>query len=1393
MVLKVIFKGQQQTVPESAESVAFKALQVAAKNEQMVYDTKYPEVPCQKFDSFHCNMIDEPSTTLWASDADSSLVPLQVFPDGNCLFRSVSVLCCNKESPHIELRARALCELVSHSDFYLSFEKCSALDYEGVLIKNILPACSANSFKASQKEFVKEVFYLDCLDTARCGTFANMWHIYALASVLEKPIVSMYPDFNARIRPAFNRTVHPRNIKDDQHMHKFVIMWTSTCVPSSATCWTPNHFVPCIPKSTCNMHREDTFTTVSRYARRKKRSYSAVAAANPVQCKLKSPKQTCSTKPKVQTSLKFQLLHSLTPKLETQSQVDATLTLATSHKSLSNSTPLSRQHMEPMESWPSLDDLCHDHYQTSQSHDNLSLQSSAADPPQRSEPSQPEDCWPSLDATDPPRDTMENWSSHYPSPTSSESLGSWPAIPESVDLNLHLSSSSSESDLEPWNPTDDTIDTSMPEPFDYVHSWLSKCQPHATDHRMSIHPVLSPASFSSSEPSESDYESCPALDECNWTELYSPSSPTPFPDCTPKLPNSSSASHIATTKIPKFESHGNVRPSKKMQFLLSSSTSNLTCTSSKACSSFPPMPYSTQQLHAFTCSSPTFKIVKQPTTVLPSVKLQLLIAKSTTLSRSGNAHNNVSESALKHNSVMTTSTMNTVTPIVSHVKSNTSTCTSKNSLPVNVQVDSLYTTTPTLSPKQGIPAFPFPLLSLSWYRHRGQLAAINDSRNADREANKPITIDGEVVSLKRAKVKGSIAENIAVLQRRVQKAKGTKIHKELQAMVDVGEYLQHGGPLLPTQEVIQHYSKIKDKSTKIIPATFDEMICKYFNVAQVYIYGKAYIMQNTECDPRIVLQKIKGCIEANKQQLINQHVQDKIGDIYKKVIEYVDTDRDRKVVKALLAEITSCKFSSMLQGIQNTQSIQNARLSLRPQLSHFEELKTTSQVVRTGMTNEQQRRLTKRIVQSRKIKEIRTINAGRGRHMKTQQFPELASVIEYAFGERDIQELGGGGVESHPRLTDGVLYRSHDNKTTMAKAREVILALSPPDFEISLSCCYNYTENYRAASYQAKRHHFGKDVNAQVSLHSAPRIGVPKFVINLHWTTANVCYLADYAHQNTNKCMIVSKDAKAVIPANIPPVQQQGKTWRKIILPDHTWDQSRCDAITPMTFLFLETIENPISDQTCASPMIAITRTGTPVTLLNLSWYEPETVFKCLNELFILVTNPALDSLFRDPDTGNLKQEFIFIVDNGPSEAPSNSMVRMCLVRLLQFLKLHKVVQVSFAEYHSKRNYVERVHAVENEALSKHGPFSSATVHKNARTGSNEHKQNMEAMATKVAECLSQGKFRGHYLQAYRGVSHGNYVFDDEATLKEFLALSEDRKEGSIKHTIPLKIMYFKT
>ena len=69
----------------------------------------------------------------------------------------------------------------------------------------------------------------------------------------------------------------------------------------------------------------------------------------------------------------------------------------------------------------------------------------------------------------------------------------------------------------------------------------------------------------------------------------------------------------------------------------------------------------------------------------------------------------------------------------------------------------------------------------------------------------------------------------------------------------------------------------------------------------------------------------------------------------------------------------------------------------------------------------------------------------------------------------------------------------------------------------------------------------------------------------------------------------------------------------------------------------------------------------------------------------------------------------MFITDNGPSKAPTNPLVKMWLVCLVHILGIKSITQKSFAEYHSKRNFVEHVHAVHNAALSNE-QFSSKTI-----------------------------------------------------------------------------------
>lgn len=379
--------------------------------------------------------------------------------------------------------------------------------------------------------------------------------------------------------------------------------------------------------------------------------------------------------------------------------------------------------------------------------------------------------------------------------------------------------------------------------------------------------------------------------------------------------------------------------------------------------------------------------------------------------------------------------------------------------------------------------------------------------------------------------------------------------------------------------------------------------------------------------------------------------------------------------------------------------------------------------------------------------------------------------------ERATESLrGGGGLQADPRLLDSTLFKAADNATVMRHAKEMLRKIKP-DFKISTSCLYTYTMNYRKGTKQAERHHHGKGVNADISLHKPPNTSQNIYPINSHWSTSHVNYLMDSAAENANGFLLDSKDAKCIVCGDIAPVLKPGKSWSNFETPDHSFDQSRVNAVTPMTHLFMDM---PNADLIIpgTKTVVNVTRSGKAVTLINLSLTEPETVFRVFNEIMYLMTIPSLHRFFRNPETGRLKEIMGFIVDNGPSEAPASFLGQMLLVRLLKFLDLDKVTQRSFAEYLSKRNPVERVHAAENNALSSHGPFSSKMIHKNASPGSKQHKENMESMAREVIQCIGKEMYNKETIKCFRGIgSEEKFIFTDEEGLKSFGLLSDERKE----------------
>lgn len=94
---------------------------------------------------------------------------------------------------------------------------------------------------------LEAIFDADVKASCFPGSYANMWHVYALSSVLQFNIYSVYPMFNLKIRPYFNRVIRPRTWPNDSEPQTLHVMWSGEL--QSKSLFRPNHFVALVQTS----------------------------------------------------------------------------------------------------------------------------------------------------------------------------------------------------------------------------------------------------------------------------------------------------------------------------------------------------------------------------------------------------------------------------------------------------------------------------------------------------------------------------------------------------------------------------------------------------------------------------------------------------------------------------------------------------------------------------------------------------------------------------------------------------------------------------------------------------------------------------------------------------------------------------------------------------------------------------------------------------------------------------------------------------------------------------------------------------------------------------------------------------------------------------------------
>ena len=184
------------------------------------------------------------------------LFALRATPNGDCLFNAASILLCGNESVAMLLCLLVAGELFFNAPFYADHDvfndttKTSTdLSFDTVF-SIALTKAGEEKFAETRKK--SEAVKAEALVAFTRGKWSSFMHVLELASVVSKPLHSIYPDVNFGFRSLIHRSVSPRTSPTvDQpcgNVEPLNILWSSygNFDNHPGTWFELNHFVPVI-------------------------------------------------------------------------------------------------------------------------------------------------------------------------------------------------------------------------------------------------------------------------------------------------------------------------------------------------------------------------------------------------------------------------------------------------------------------------------------------------------------------------------------------------------------------------------------------------------------------------------------------------------------------------------------------------------------------------------------------------------------------------------------------------------------------------------------------------------------------------------------------------------------------------------------------------------------------------------------------------------------------------------------------------------------------------------------------------------------------------------------------------------------------------------------------
>ena len=185
--------------------------------------------------------IDEISLTKLPADFNH-LMPVEITANGSCLMNSLSFIFTATDDFSIHFRLATLLEMIINYKFYLT-QRIFEQDY----------IYSNSSFNRTtncnnlEVEYNKENEYLNELRLISHNySFCSMVAVHGLASVIKRPIQSIYPPTNIKfLQEIYCNLIHPRP-QPTLYTEPVHILWTVTDMSLwNSSFPSPNHFVAC--------------------------------------------------------------------------------------------------------------------------------------------------------------------------------------------------------------------------------------------------------------------------------------------------------------------------------------------------------------------------------------------------------------------------------------------------------------------------------------------------------------------------------------------------------------------------------------------------------------------------------------------------------------------------------------------------------------------------------------------------------------------------------------------------------------------------------------------------------------------------------------------------------------------------------------------------------------------------------------------------------------------------------------------------------------------------------------------------------------------------------------------------------------------------------------------